>query len=82
MKNWERFANWHDARTHYEEHCVPALTRLEWGIGAWMYMDHVEGESRLDFLRRCDKANVGGSILTAVGSKELARLEKKEGGAK
>jgi hypothetical protein len=80
MKNWERFADWDAACEYYEQHCVPALSRLEWCKGAWLYMDYVENESRLDFLRRCDNAAFGTStsILTSVGSKELKRLEKKE----
>ena len=36
-----------------------------------MYMDHIEGESRLSFLKRCRN-------LTAEGRKEIARLEKAE----
>lgn len=76
MKNWERFKDWNEAWQYYEAHCVPALTRMEWGRGSWLYMEHIEGESRVDFLRRCGKAYRGSSILTQVGSKELKRLEK------
>ena len=76
MKNWERFNDWNEAWQYYEKNCVPALTRMEWGRGSWLYMEHIEGESRMDFLRRCNVAYRGGSILTQVGSKELKRLEK------
>lgn len=76
MKNWERFRDWSEAWQFFEESCVPALTRMEWGRGSWLYMDYIPGESRLDFLRRCNVAHRGGSILTAVGTKELKRLEK------
>ena len=85
MKNWERFNDWTEAWQYYEKNCVPALTRMEWGRGSWLYMEHIEGESRMDFLRRCGKAYRGSSILTQVGSKELKRLEKQaakpQGGA-
>ena len=36
-----------------------------------MYMDYIEGESRLAFLKRCGN-------LTAEGRKEITRLEKAE----
>lgn len=84
MKNWERFKNWSEARQHFEKNMPPALTRMEWGIGQWMYMEHIEYESRLDFLRRCSK-ETNPMILTAVGTKEmkcLEKLEKKMGGGK
>lgn len=43
-------------------------------------MEDIEGESRLDYLKRCRTAG----ILKSDGHKELKRLEKaaKEGGAK
>ena len=81
MKNWERFKEWNEACQHYREKMPPALTVMEWGLGQWMYMEHIEGESRLDFLRRCYKTSP--MILTAKGVKELKKLEKeqKKGGA-
>ena len=81
MKNWQRFNGWHEAENYFLEHLTPTCTRMNWGVGSWLYMDYIEGESRLDLLRRLDKAHDGCTILTAVGRKELARLEKaaKEG---
>ena len=85
MKNWERFEGWFEASEHYRKNLAPALTRMEWGIGTWLYMDHIEGETRLEFLRRCDETKP--CILTCEGRKELNKLEKsaarmthKEGG--
>ena len=78
MKNWDRFANWDEAVEAFDRECGGAILRCNWnGIGDWMYMDFIEGESRLDFLKRCDN-------LTAEGRKEIARLEKavRKGGAK
>ncbi len=76
MKNWQRFKRWQEAHKYYLDHLTPTCTRMEWGVGSWLYMDYIEGESRLDLLRRLDQAHDGGSILTAVGHKELAKLEK------
>ena len=76
MKNWQRFKDWNEAYNYYLDHLTPTCTRMDWGVGSWLYLDYIEGESRLDLLRRLDKAHCGGTILTAVGRKELARLEK------
>lgn len=74
IKNWERFPGWESACMHFEQNHAGTLTRLPWGMGRWMYMDHIPGESRLSFLRRCD----GAGILTNTGRRELARLEREE----
>ena len=72
IKNWERFANWHEATEAFDRECGGVVTRCNWnGIGEWMYMDYIEGESRLAFLKRCGN-------LTAEGRKEITRLEKAE----
>lgn len=72
IKNWERFANWHEATEAFDRECGGVVIRCNWnGIGEWMYMDYIEGESRLAFLRRCGN-------LTAEGRKEITRLEKAE----
>ena len=72
IKNWERFANWHEATEAFDRECGGVVIRCNWnGIGDWMYMDHIEGESRLSFLKRCRN-------LTAEGRKEIARLAKAE----
>ena len=72
IKNWERFANWHEATEAFDRECGGVVIRCNWnGIGEWMYMDYIEGESRLAFLKRCGN-------LTAEGRKEITRLEKAE----
>ena len=72
IKNWQRFANWHEATEAFDRECGGVVIRCNWnGIGEWMYMDYIEGESRLAFLRRCGN-------LTAEGRKEITRLEKAE----
>lgn len=72
IKNWERFANWHEATEAFDRECSGVVIRCNWnGIGEWMYMDYIEGESRLAFLKRCGN-------LTAEGRKEITRLEKAE----
>lgn len=72
IKNWERFANWHEATEAFDRECGGVVVRCNWnGIGEWMYMDYIEGESRLAFLKRCGN-------LTAEGRKEITRLEKAE----
>ena len=56
------------------------LMVFDWAQIKWLYMEDVEGESRLDYLKRCRTEG----ILKSDGYKELKRLEKaaKEGGAK
>ena len=72
IKNWERFANWHEATEAFDRECGGVVIRCNWnGIGEWMYMDYIECESRLAFLKRCGN-------LTAEGRKEITRLEKAE----
>ena len=72
IKNWQRFANWHEATEAFDRECGGVVIRCNWnGIGEWMYMDYIEGESRLAFLKRCGN-------LTAEGRKEITRLEKAE----
>lgn len=76
MKMWERFDNWQEAVDYFDRNVAGAVTKASWsGIGNWLYMEYVEGESRLDFLKRCQ-------WLTAAGRKEVAKLEKAAGGAK
>jgi len=74
-KNWQRFDGWTAAQTFYLQNMVPACTRLPLGLGKWLYMDHIPGENRLSFLRRC----LANSILTARGLAELNSLEKEAG---
>ena len=72
IKNWQRFTNWHEATEAFDRECGGVVIRCNWnGIGEWMYMDYIEGESRLAFLKRCGN-------LTAEGRKEITRLEKAE----
>ena len=48
------------------------LMVVDWAKIKWLYMEDVEGESRLDYLKRCRAAG----ILKSDGHKELKRLEK------
>lgn len=48
------------------------LMVFDWAQIKWLYMEDVEGESRLDYLKRCRDAG----ILKSDGYKELKRLEK------
>ena len=58
------------------------LMVVDWAKIKWLYMEDIEGESRLDYLKRCRTAG----ILKSDGYRELKRLEKeaakKIGGAK
>ena len=77
-KRWELYKDYHEAdAARAAEKIIMSVT---WAIIGWLYMDVIEGESRLDYLRRCDQLR----ILKADGYKELKRLEKaaKKGGAK
>lgn len=72
MKVWQRFNSWREAEAYFDANVAGAVTKANWnGIGNWLYMEHIEGESRLDFLKRCQ-------YLTAAGRKEIAKLEKAE----
>ena len=80
MKRWELYKDYHEAdAARAAEKVIMSVT---WAIIGWLYMDVIEGESRIDYLRRCDKLR----ILKAEGYLELKKLEKeaakKEGGAK
>lgn len=48
------------------------LMVVDWAKIKWLYMEDIEGESRLDYLKRCSAAG----ILKSDGYKELKRLEK------
>ena len=48
------------------------LMVFDWAQIKWLYMEDVEGESRLDYLKRCRREG----ILKSDGRKELERLEK------
>ena len=79
-KRWELYKDYHEAdAARAAEKVIMSVT---WAIIGWLYMDVIEGESRLDYLRRCDELR----ILKAEGYSELKRLEKeaakKEGGEK
>ena len=56
------------------------LMVVDWAKIEWLYMEDIEGESRLDYLKRCRTEG----ILKSDGYKELKRLEKaaKEGDEK
>ena len=78
-KRWELYKDYHEAwEAHQKEGVCMSVT---WAFVGWLYMDVIEGESRLDYLKRCEAVR----ILKGNGYKELARLEKaakKIGGAK
>ena len=77
-KRWELYKDYHEAdAARAEEKIIMSVT---WAIIGWLYMDVIEGESRLDYLRRCEQLR----ILKADGYRELKKLEKaaKKGGAK
>ena len=48
------------------------LMVVDWAKIKWLYMVDIEGESRLDYLKRCRSEG----ILKSDGFKELKRLEK------
>ena len=48
------------------------LMVFDWAQIKWLYMEDIEGESRLDYLKRCRREG----ILKSDGRKELERLEK------
>lgn len=69
-KRWELYKDYHEAdAARAAEKIIMSVT---WAIIGWLYMDVIEGESRLDYLRRCEQLR----ILKADGYKELKRLEK------
>ena len=78
-KRWELYKDYHEAWAAHQKDGV--CMNVTWAFVGWLYMDVIEGESRLDYLKRCEAVR----ILKGNGYKELARLEKaakKEGGAK
>ena len=78
-KRWELYKDYHEAWDAHQKDGV--CMNVAWAFVGWLYMDAIEGESRLDYLKRCEAVR----ILKGNGYKELARLEKtakKEGGAK
>ena len=78
-KRWELYKDYHEAEAARAAEKV--IMSVTWAFIAWLYMDVIEGESRLDYLRRCEALR----ILKADGYRELKKLEKeakKEGGAK
>ena len=69
-KRWELYKDYHEAdAARAAEKIICSVT---WAIIGWLYMDVIEGESRLDYLRRCDQLR----ILKADGYRELKKLEK------
>ena len=74
----DRFKTAKEATAAHEKERV--LMVVVWAQLKWLYMEDVEGESRLDYLNRCRTEG----ILKSDGYKELKRLEKaaKKGGAK
>ena len=78
-KRWELYKDYHEAWAAHQKDGV--CMNVTWAFAGWLYMDVIEGESRLDYLKRCEAVR----ILKGNGYKELASLEKaakKIGGAK
>ena len=77
-KRWELYKDYHEADSARAAEKI--ICSVTWAIIGWLYMDVIEGESRLDYLRRCEQLR----ILKADGYREMKRLEKaaKKGGAK
>lgn len=74
----DRFRTAKEATAAHEKE--RGLMVVDWAKIKWLYMEDIEGESRLDYLKRCSTEG----ILKSDGYKELKRLEKaaKKGGAK
>lgn len=69
-KRWELYKDYHEAdAARAAEKIICSVT---WAIIGWLYMDVIEGESRLDYLRRCEQLR----ILKADGYREMKKLEK------
>lgn len=66
----DRFKTAEEANAAHERERV--LMVVDWAKIKWLYMKYIEGESRLDYLKRCRAAG----ILKSDGYKELKRLEK------
>ena len=78
-KRWELYKDCHEAEAARAAEKV--IMSVTWAFVSWLYMDVIEGESRLDYLRRCEELR----ILKQDGYREMKKLEKeakKEGGAK
>ena len=70
MKIADRFKTAEEANEAHANERV--LMVVDWAKITWLYMEDIEGESRLDYLKRCRTAG----ILKSDGYKELKRLEK------
>ena len=66
----DRFKTAKEATAAHEKERV--LMVVVWAQLKWLYMEDIEGESRLDYLKRCRTEG----ILKSDGYKELKRLEK------
>lgn len=79
MKNKELFETYEAARDHYDNIVVPQFgaTRIDWGFGRWLWLD-AQGDDALAYWRKLRDAG----ILTADGTKKLARLEKNTRGTR
>lgn len=78
-KRWELYKDYHEAEAARAAEKV--IMSVTWAFIAWLYMDVIEGESRLDYLRRCEALR----ILKQDGYREMKKLEKeakKKGGAR
>lgn len=78
MKRWELYKDYNEAWDAHQKDGV--CMSVTWAFVGWLYMEVIAGESRLDYLKRCEEIR----ILKSEGYKEIKRLEKaaKKGGAK
>lgn len=69
MKNKDRFDSYEKADAYYNNVCVPRFgaTRLPWGFGRWLWLDHCDNiEFDWGEMRKA-------GILTAQGRKDFDR---------
>lgn len=69
MKNKDRFDSFEKADAYYNNVCVPRFgaTRLPWGFGKWLWLEHYDNLS----LEWGEMYKAG--ILTAKGKKDYDR---------
>ena len=79
MKRWELYKNCQEAEAARAAEKV--IMSVTWAFVGWLYKDVIEGESRLDYLRRCEQLR----SMKIDGYREMRKLEReaaKKGGAK
>lgn len=69
-KRFTLYRNYKEAQEAHEREGV--IMSVVWAFTQWLYMDLIEGESRLDYLSRCAKLG----ILKSAGYAEIKKLQK------